>query len=588
MLLAAATLLSGCKALVQMTDRDISLAIAERQRAALDYGAPIPLNETDRPEPLPDKAAYIRNPSPSSTRLPSGFEPSAAPVTAPPTDNMPASQPNDARTLAASRPRRYRDRVFTLTDAITYSLQHRRAYQSAKEDLYLSALALTLERHLWTPQFAAELRTVYGNFGEIRKFDQAMRFVSDLSVSQRLPYGGDFTARAVNTLIRDVKQTITASETGQIQFDLRIPFLRGAGHVSHEALIQLERDLTYAVRDFERFRRQQVVQIARQYFDLLRSKQEVIDAEDSVERAAVDFDRAAAIEDAAPIDAAVTAPLDTRRAQQRLLSEESRAATLRETFRFATDQFKLLIGMPVDDMLGIEDFEDIESIERRIVSGAAPLLGRPEAAGDERRSLAVATQYRLDLLTRRDQIDDAKRGVSIARNDLLPNFDWNSSLTFDTDPLHFNSGAFETNRATWRSEVVLSMNDRFAERNRYRSSLIDVRRSERNYIDTLEQVRVDVRRAVNQLRLQDRVLKIQIENVSVAEFRAEFAREQFNNGDLGNRDVVEAEDELIRAQNSLNRAKTSSWSALLDFRLATETLRFDDSGGRGDHPGNEG
>ena len=73
---------------------------------------------------------------------------------------------------------------------------HRREYQTAKEDLYLSALALSLERHLWTPQFAADLRTVYGNYGEASGFDQAMRFMAELGMTQRLPYGGEFTAQA--------------------------------------------------------------------------------------------------------------------------------------------------------------------------------------------------------------------------------------------------------------------------------------------------------------------------------------------------------------------------------------------------------
>ena len=561
---------TGCRALVDWTDRDVAAAIAQRQRELLRRENPVPIRDADEPSPQPDARAYAYVPPPVPAHMPPGFEVDREPATRPATSRPATTQP-------ASRPAVRRRQPLTLTDALAYADRHRRALERAREDLYLAALALTLERHLWTPQFAAELRTVYGNFGEIRDFDQAMRFVADLNVTQRLPYGGQFTARAIATLIRDVKRSITASETGQIVVSFDVPFLRGAGHVAREDLIRLNRELGYAVRTFERFRRQQLVDVARAYFDLLRSKQDVLDAINSVRRAREDYERARALQAAAPAGD-VGSPLDTQRAEQRWLSEQSRKAQLEESFRFAADRFKLLIGMPVDEPLGIDDLESIDQIEQKVLSGVYPLLRMPPAASDELRSLDVAMQYRLDLLNARDRIDDAKRGVAIAANALLPELNLTSSVTFDTDPQHFRVTRFETERATWRSELILSMNDRFAEKNAYRRSLIDVRRARRDYVDLLEQVRVDVRRAINQLRLQEQVLRLQSRNVRVAEKRADFARIQFNEGDLGNRDVVEAEDELIRAQNQLNLAKTARWSALLDYRLATGTLRVDEFG----------
>jgi len=576
--------LCGCSQLVGYTDQDVARAIAARQRQVLDYSAPVPPGPDSPSEPA--ESAYRYDPSPSTTEIPPDFDAAQPRDEARAAVQPPASEPSaavsqptttPAASAPASRPRKFQERTLTLTQAFAYAQRYRREYQTAREDLYLAALALTLERHLWTPQFAADLRHVYGNFGELTDFDQAMRFMADLSVTQRLPYGGEFAARAVSTLIRDIGIGVTASEGSQAVLELTVPFLRGAGHVAREDLIQLERDLTYAVRDFERFRRRQLVDVASAYFGLLRNKQSVIDAGQSVERAESDFERARALEQAAPSED-IGSPLDTRRAQQRLLSEQARAEQLRESFRVATDRFKLLIGMPVDERVGLDDLESIEDIERQTERGAYPLLRRPPAALDEPRALLVGTQRRLDLLNRRDQIEDAKRGVAVARNALLPNLDWNGSLTFDTDPQHLKLGAFEVARAAWRSELILSMNDRFREKNQYRASLIDVRRAQRAYTDLSEQVRVEVRQAVNQIRLQERVLQIQRENVNVAAFRAEYSRTLFREGDLGNRDLVEAEDELIRALNDLNEAKTASWSAVLDFRLATETLRIDENG----------
>ncbi|MBU0617766.1 MAG: TolC family protein, partial [Planctomycetes bacterium] len=448
-----------------------------------------------------------------------------------------------------------------------------------KEDLYLSALALTLEHHLWTPQFAASLRGVYGNYGEIRDFDQATRFVADLSVAQRLPYGGEFTAAMVSTLIRDVGRSITASESSQIQLGLNIPLLRGAGPVAQEDLIRLERALAYAVRSFERFRRQQLVVVASRYFSLLVTKQAVADAADSLERAKDDLERAIQFENKGKADV-----LETGRVETQLLRRQNDLATSRESFRAAVDQFKILIGMPLDEPLGRDDLGTIDAIERQIEEGTYPLLRLPVAAHHEERANAVATQYRLDLLTARDQIDDAKRGVAIAKNALLPNLDWGSTLTYDTDPEHYKLGAFEQARATWRTEVLLSMNDRFRERNDYRSSLIDVRRAGRDYEERVDRIRAEVLSASNQIHLQQQLVRIQQREVEVTDERRQFARKMFELGKYGNRELVEAEDEYISALNRLNRAKTNNWSALLDFRLATGTLRIDDDGVQHEEP----
>ena len=38
----------------------------------------------------------------------------------------------------------------------------------------------------------------------------------------------------------------------------------------------------------------------------------------------------------------------------------------------------------------------------------------------------------------------------------------------------------------------------------------------------------------------------------------------------------------VRVLNRLNEAKTSRWNALLEFRLATETLRIDENGAQHD------
>ena len=571
----AVILLGACRQMVDQTDRQIAAIIAERQRKAMGAGASPVLPVDDELLAGPAAKAYDASPQPVSPEVPADFrgtieevgESDAGAVIDPVVAaNQPVAEDTAARGPAAE--------VFTLTDALAYAQRNQRTYQTAKEDLYLAALSLTLERHLWTPIFASSLRTVYGNFGEVRDFDQAMRFVADLSVSQRLPYGGEFTAQAVSTLIRDVGKTITASEGSSIELQLRVPFLRNAGHVAQEDLIQLERDLTYAVRTFERFRRRQLVTVASGYFDLLRAKQVVATDETSLERVAKIFERAREFE-----AKELGSLLETQRAEQQYLFAENRLENSRESFRAAADNFKLLIGMPVDHPLDLDNLETIESIEAQVAAGDYPLLLRPAAAKDEARALHVAIENRLDLLNRSDQTEDARRGVAIAKNAMLPDLDWTSTVTWDTDPDHYRLTDFSFERTTWRSELLLNLPlERTRERNRYRASLIDVRRAQRNYQESLESISAEVRSAVNQIRLQDRTVVIQRRNLEVADNRVEYARIRYDDGDIEVRELLDAEADWTNAANALNQAKTQRWNRLLQFRLATETLRVDENG----------
>jgi outer membrane protein TolC len=581
--LIAGLLAAGCTAVDRQTDLQVRALIQARQQAALGEQTPIePLSPGDFP-PVSDEAR-APVPEPATPAVPECFEtvdePRAPETRSPlvppaPEDPDVVGPPAEALYAQIITPSSSTIDVVTLTDAWAYAQRHRREYQTAKEDLYLAALALTLERHLWTPIFASNLRTVYGNFGEAQDFDQAMRFVADLAVTQRLPYGGEFTAQAISTLIRDVGKTITAREQSEIELGVNIPLLRNGGpHVAREQLIQLERELTYSVRTFERFRRQQLVTVARSYFSLLRVKQRVIDSEASYQRAQSDYARAREVEDTLTGN-----PLDTLRAEQRMLSAENALENAREDFRSAADDFKLVIGMPIDAPLGMDDLPDIETIEEAILAGRYPLLQRVDAVTRQERAVTIALQRRLDLRTRQDRIDDGHRGVAISRNALLPDLDWSGTLTFDTDPAHYNLGAFNVDRANWRTELLLSLPlERTAERNQLRRAMIDVRRAQRNWQDLSERIRADVRSAVNQIRLQEINLRIQRRNYEVASRRATYAAIKFEQGELSNRDKVEAETELLNAQNALNQAKTARWSALLQFRLETETLLVDEAG----------
>jgi outer membrane protein TolC len=455
--------------------------------------------------------------------------------------------------------------VFGLSDALAYSMRGAREVQDAKEALYIAALDLTLERHLWTPQFVTSVQTEFADYGQVRDFDRAMSVVSNTAVTQRLPYGGEVTARVVNSLMRDLGVHTTSGESGNFILEANIPLFRGAGKVAYESRYEAERELIYAVRTYERFRRSFLVDVATDYFALQGLKMGITNTYVAYRSRQIDWERA----DFKNQLGQSKDVFDSMRAQSSFRDVEANLVSAKEQYAFALDRFKIRIGMPVETLLDVHDQDADE--DAKALDDLLPDV-------DVVTAVDVAVRLRLDLLNTADQIDDARRGVLVAKNRILPDLNATGSATLDTDPERLNSTSYNTERTTWRGGVELRMDDRKAARNAYRASLIAMRKAERDFERSVDTVRADVRSAVRRVAQQEKLRAIQFLNVEENQLRLDAARAQYELGRLGNRDVVEAENDLLNARNSLARAVSAYRNAILGFRRDTETLRVTDDG----------
>ena len=548
--LAAVIGLSGCHAwFLADADREVYRLIEQRQQATLGETHAVRLGaENGAASRGGDKYDFV--PHPVDPGVPSAFQarPEAASEANPSEATADEPAPTDADPL-----------MFTLADALAYALKHSREYQTAKEDLYLAALDLTLERHLWTPLLVSTVSAEFADFGQVRDFDRAMTAVADFSVTQALPYGGQVTAQVVHSLMRDLGVHVTSAETGVAILSADLPLLRGAGRVAYESRYQAERNLIYATRNFERFRRTFLVDIAGDYFELLVNKSAIENAEESVKGFLSDLERAQAL-----VEKEKLIRVEADRARVEYLIATNDVITTREFFETALDFFKIRLGMPTDTPL------DIVAEEVGLVD---PKVG--EAVATE-----TALRYRLDLLNDLDAVDDARRAVVIARNNLLPQFDLSGSVTLDTDSTRLNSASFNTERATWRGMAELEIPlDRKQERNDYRSAWIGLRRAERLYDEAKDRVRVQVRSALRRLKQAHFSMEVQRENININAVRREHAKILFEVGKLSsNRDKIEAENAYRRASDRFATAESDYRIAILEFLLDTGTLRVGDDG----------
>ncbi|MFT3786365.1 MAG: TolC family protein [Tepidisphaeraceae bacterium] len=326
-----------------------------------------------------------------------------------------------------------------------------------------------------------------------------------------------------------------------------------------EALISSERQLIYEVRNFESYRRDFVINVSSQYFNLLTRQQ-------AVRNRYLQYLESVKLQDRTDslFKAGLQPALEVQRAQQQLLQSEDDVNRAVQSYENSLDDFKLLVGMPVDQELAIIPIA-IDVVDPDL---------------DVNNITATAKRFRLDLQTARDQVDDARRQVEIAKNDLLPDLNLNVDTGFGNRD-GTRARQLDTRSLTYTADLTLDLPiDRLAERNRYRSSLINLQSSQRNVLDLEQNILGDMRGAARAIRSAQTSLELQRRGIEIARLRLENANVNLLLGKSDARNVVEAQTSLLTAQDNYERAKADLQIQVLSYLRDTGQLRLDPASGQ--------
>lgn len=435
-----------------------------------------------------------------------------------------------------------------------FSQKSGREFLSAEEDYILSAVRLLIERHQWSPRLFNDTSVTLSGAGDDGRFETAVRVLNELRITQRLPYGGEAAARWVWDATEQLREQAGGEyrQASRLVLDADIPLLRGAGLVAQEGLIQAERDLVYRARAFEDFRRRYLVDVARDYFELVQAQAEIANQVQQVDSLKL-TERA----ETARYDAGRIALFRKNIATNDVLQAEARLASLRESYILRLDRFKIRVGMPTDRAVAIApiDFEI------------------PVPAADLGDATRAALSYRLDLQTRRDELDDAHRGVANARNDVLPDLDLSAGVSVPTDPDEFAGGLkFSPKNLDYSAGVTFGLPlDREAERLRVRQAVIGLRRAERDYEEFRDGIVVGVRQAVRQVELSRFQYRLAEERVKINEQRVREV--ELKKDEVDTQTTIDAQNARLESQNARDRAKTDLRNAVLDYLVQSGQLR---------------
>ena len=433
-------------------------------------------------------------------------------------------------------------RTLTLPAALEMAERHNRSYQLQRETLYLQALSLTGTRHkfVWNPSSTVDL-------GIARQTDGGLRGDSDadVSVQKLFQTGASVTATLANDLVLyfDGKPKVP-----DLTLKLTQPLLRGAGaEIAAEVLTQAERDVVYAVRDYSHYQKTFAIETVGEYFRVLQDKDAVRNSYNNYLNLQKARDRAEAMAEAERL-----ARYQVDQARQSELSARVKYLKAVESYRQALDGFKQRLSLPLGEALRLED----RALTDLVSQGLTPL------ELDERHGYLMAVTNRLDVLNEVDRFEDAQRKVRVAASDLKPGLDVVVDASLKKQ--FYSSFSPEEFASTSGLKLKLPLNQ-LTERNAYRTSLINFEKQMRKLATELDSLRENIREGI-------RALEQERENYFIQKAALELARQQvevmpllLQNDDADIRDQLEAQADLVEAQNDVT-------SAIVDYHVARWNL----------------
>jgi len=491
----------------------------------------------------------------------------------------------------------------TLLDALKVGARNNRDYQTRKEAVFIAALDLNLQANSFTNIYSGTADVL--GIGTSGSGGDGGIAGANVGVSRMLKTGAVLAGQIGIDL---VKLLSTGDSSFGIFSDLSIaiPLLRGSGkHIVGEPLKQAERNVLYALRDFERFKKTFAVDVASDYLDVLRQSDRVRNAEENYKGLIVLSRRTRAMAAAGRLPG-----LQVDQARQDELSARDNWIASVQTLQSRIDNLKTSLGLPPDArievspgemerMVGIvrDTFADAEQageggIETGDVPAAdavaviAPLdpADRGPMEMDEDVAVKLAFDNRQDLLVRLGAVYDAQRRVVVAADGLRAGLTVEGRVTTSGARNILASavlpdGQLDFRDAIFNASVLLDLPfERTAERIAYRESYINLESSVRNVQALEDSIKLSVRESLRQMLADREGVGIQVESVRLAQDRVLSTNLLLEAGRAEVLDVLDAQRSLLAAQNSLTDSLVSYRVSTLEMQRDTGVLQVDADG----------
>ena len=491
-----------------------------------------------------------------------------------------------------------------LFESLQVAARNSREYQQEKETVFRTALALDLERDRFRATFDAVV-----NGSAVADYSDDEEVISvgispGIGVSQRLLNGMTLSAGIALDLVR-LLSTDQSARGISADASVTMPLLRGAGrHIVAEPLTQAERDVVYAIFDFEQFKKGFVVDIARAYLEVLESVDRLNNQENNYRRVIISGRLSRAFADAGRLP-----EIQVDQAIQQELAARVSWINAQLALKTALDNFKFELGLPPDANVELERDEllRLSARARQVVReevpstqpvnpGTQPAGPVPAAPGSattqeivatmptaeeieleppsdvnagpyelpEARAVQIAFENRPDLRIQQGQVYDAQRLVVVRADALRTGLDLEADVRAGGEDFDL-----ALHRSVYEGSLLLDLPlERTQQRNAYRVALISLEAAVRTLQQFEDQLKLNVRADLRRLLNFREGIQTQYKALAVAERQVKSTELFFQAGRAEVRDLLEAQDELVEAQNAFT-------SALVNYRVAELELQRD-------------
>ena len=269
-------------------------------------------------------------------------------------------------------------RRLTLPNLMELATINSREYQTRKEVLFTTALALTRRRYQFDLNPSPFGNGTAASFRHLRNngvTENQLAVPSGVGVQKTLASGGEFLARFANSVVLTFNgPSGFATDIGsEMIFDFQQTIFQR--DVRFENLTQAERDVIYATRDYLRFRKQLFRDVADQYYTLLLNYRGVeINAQDYF------TNLRGFIQSQAEYRTAEKIPrIQVDQFEQNVLRTRGNLVSNCFALDTALDQLKFRLGLPIEMPLYLE-LTELKSISLKDeLSVARQMIGRARA-----------------------------------------------------------------------------------------------------------------------------------------------------------------------------------------------------------------
>ena len=463
--------------------------------------------------------------------------------------------------------------------ALQVAARNSRSFQQAKERLFSAALGLDLEQSAFRTAFASEWQL---NLEEDRSGEETILGVTaaaPLRAARTFQNGVAWTGSLAVDLVKLLTQGSASSLGILADTGVSIPLLRGSGReIAAEPLRQAERDMLYAVMEFERFKKTFAFDIFSGYLEVLQAASQIENALQNYESLQQSRARARRLTDAGRLPA-----FQYDQTVQDELRARNRWIDAREQHASRLDRFKLDIGLPPDARILLDDAILSQLVET--LSGQEPPKKEEDRplvvdAPTADTSIQIALQNRLDLQIARMRTEDAERRIRVAEDAFRPEVTLGGRVRAGES--RASLGAAEQDHARLdlgerRSSAFLNVDlawNRRRERVAYRRALLARDAAQREAEQLEDRVKLEVRDALRRLHQTREALQIQQQAAALAEQRVHSTDMFLQAGRAQIRDVLEAREARVNARNALMSAAVNHRLAQLRYQRELDLLEM--------------